>query len=101
MVTSSNGSPTWRWRADERRARNPPSRRAQATVAVLALVSAASGCDALFPASTPTTTNGPTYVQHKVQLNSVGFFPDRVKLATVVAPGGTTFNVLRASDKSV
>src|SRR6185295_9970427 len=108
MVTSSNGLRRWPSRADEPRAasRADATGRRRAGVAALAgaclaLVSAA-GCEALFPgASGPVNPPSVNTVDHKVRLNSVGFFPDRSKLAVVVAPGGTTFNVVRASDMTV
>jgi len=41
------------------------------------------------------------WTTYPVQLNSVGFLPDRAKLASVLPPGGTTFNVVRVADQSV
>jgi endoglucanase len=38
---------------------------------------------------------------HPVRLNGVGYFPERAKLATVIAPGGSTFYVHRAADDGV
>jgi len=35
---------------------------------------------------------------HPIRLDSVGYFPERAKIATVTAPGGGTFYVRRAAD---
>jgi endoglucanase len=60
------------------------------------------GCSSLFPSSDPPAPGPQTHwTTYKVQLNSIGFLPDRAKVASVVPPGGTMFNVVRVDDQSV
>jgi endoglucanase len=69
------------------------------SVAVLALGWAA-GCSTLFPSSdAPSSMAGGTTI-HAIRLDSVGFLPDRAKRATVITPGGTSFEVHDANDNS-
>jgi endoglucanase len=63
-----------------------------------ALSFGAAGCGTLFPSPPPSKTDTQT---HPVRLNSLGYLPESPKIATVVAPGGSTFNVRSSADDSV
>ena len=58
----------------------------------------AAGCGTLFPSPPPSKTDTQT---HPVRINSLGYLPESPKIATVIAPGGPTFNVRSAADDSV
>ena len=54
------------------------------------------GCSVFFP-SAPDQPKPPS-ADHAILLNSIGFLPDAAKRATVLAPGGATLEIHRASD---
>jgi endoglucanase len=63
-----------------------------------ALSFGAAGCGTLFPSPPPSKTDTQT---HPVRVNGLGYLPQSVKIATVIAPGGSTFNVRSAGDDSI
>jgi endoglucanase len=109
-----NGSQKWPRRAASPPARLPSARhqapqrlRARTSLATALLAActtaglfAGFGCSALFPTSPDPPPPPPPWQNYPVQLNTVGFLPERAKLATVVSPGGTTFDIYDVNDPS-
>jgi endoglucanase len=57
-----------------------------------------AGCGTLFPSPPAPKTDTQT---HPIRVNSLGYLPESPKIATVIAPGGTLFNVRSSADDSV
>lgn len=65
-----------------------------------------AGCGAFFPSSdtgagAPTGNGGKPWELHPIRLDTVGFLPDRAKRATVIAPGGTMYEIHKVADDAV
>ena len=72
------------------------------TTLVLATALPLTGCSVFFPSTPPPTASAhPAGDLHPIRLNSVGYLPESAKLATVIAPGGTSFDVKSAADGAV
>ena len=67
-------------------------------VSCCASLFAVAGCGTLFPAPPPSKTDTQT---HPIRLNGLGYLPTSTKIATVIAPGGTMFNVRSSADDSI
>jgi endoglucanase len=72
------------------------------SVFATALMMVFTGCSVFFPSTPPPQASAhPAGDLHPIRLNTVGFLPESTKLATVIAPGGASFDVKSAADDSV